>query len=109
MYLIFLISGLGVYWAKEWETAIRKALMPVTVVAGSGATLVPPPHHASHRSAKKQKNFLSFSAIFGDTAQGTLIQIETVSFRKQKKPKLFKLAQVGQFLYLLFVVHPKIP
>ena len=41
-------SGIGSDWAKEWETAIRKALMPVTVVAGSGATLGMPAH-ASHR------------------------------------------------------------
>merc|ERR1712228_1171678 len=27
-------TGMGSDWAKEWETAIRKALMPVTVVAG---------------------------------------------------------------------------
>ena len=42
-------SGLGADLAKEWETAIRKAHSPVTVAAGSGATLAPPPHHASHR------------------------------------------------------------
>ena len=42
------------------------------------------------------------------TVQCTLVQIEIISFRKQKMPKLFKLAKVGQFSYLLFMGHPNI-
>ena len=38
----------------------------------------------------------------------TLVQIEIVSFRKQKMSKLFKLAKVGQISYLLFMGHPNI-
>lgn len=43
-------SGLGSDWAKEWETAIRKALMPVIVnPEACGTNLAPPQHYQSHR------------------------------------------------------------
>ena len=38
-------SGIGSVLAKEWETAVRKALTPVLAGAGPGAM----PPHSSHR------------------------------------------------------------
>jgi len=66
-------TGMGSDWAKEWETAIRKALMPVNVVAPPM-----PAHHHSQRtpehpeeSNKQEKDISQAYQIFPDEVLGS--------------------------------------
>ena len=47
-------SGVGSDWAKEWETSIRKALMPVTM-GPAGVTLAPPVNRSMHSEPESDK------------------------------------------------------
>jgi len=67
-------SGIGSVLAKEWETAIRKALTPTLAGAGPGAM----PAHSSHRNpeqpeeaTKQEKDISQAYQIFPDEVLGS--------------------------------------